>query len=294
MHREDCIIEVFCLISDWLSNYLKTHKITLRRRGPKPKLGDDEVLTMEILGEMWKMDTDTDIHRYFLTHWKSLFPTIGDRSNFSQQSRFLWRIKQLCQADFAQKLLTYSAPLYIVDGFPIPMCNVQRAGRSRLFKGCAEHGYCSSKKLYYFGFKGHLLTTQEGVIVDCTLTPANVDERVAAEDFTHSLSGVLLGDKGYIGKQEYFAQYNIQLETPYRSNMKNQHSKSYERWMKDKRRLIETVISQLSERFNIQKLRARNILNLTARIWRKLLSHTVAVYLHKLHFNQFLTLENVC
>ena len=61
MLREEFIIEVFCLISDWFKNY----PCQLRRRGPKPHLGDDEVLTLEVVGEFLGMDQDKAIHRYF-------------------------------------------------------------------------------------------------------------------------------------------------------------------------------------------------------------------------------------
>ena len=44
------------------------------------------------------------------------------------------------------------------------------------------------------------------------------------------------------------------------------------------RRLVETVIGQLADRFNIEKVRARDLWHLTNRFVRKLLTHTVAVF----------------
>ncbi len=48
------------------------------------------------------------------------------------------------------------------------------------------------------------------------------------------------------------------------------------------RRLIETVISQLSEHFHIEKVRARDLWHLTNRFVRKILAHTIGVFLNKL------------
>lgn len=55
------------------------------------------------------------------------------------------------------------------------------------------------------------------------------------------------------------------------------------------RRLIETVIGQLSvsvarrrHRFNIEKVWARDMWHLTSRLNRKLLAHTVCVWLNRL------------
>ncbi|MGA8164471.1 MAG: IS982 family transposase, partial [Waddliaceae bacterium] len=41
-----------------------------------------------------------------------------------------------------------------------------------------------------------------------------------------------------------------------------------------------TVIGQLSERFHIEKVRARNLWHQASRFWRKLLAHTVCVKLN--------------
>jgi hypothetical protein len=47
------------------------------------------------------------------------------------------------------------------------------------------------------------------------------------------------------------------------------------------RRLIETVIGQLVERFSIEKVWARDLWHLTSRINRKLLAHTVCRWLNR-------------
>jgi hypothetical protein len=39
--------------------------------------------------------------------------------------------------------------------------------------------------------------------------------------------------------------------------------------------LVETVIGQLTERFHIERIRARNLWHLANRVIRKLLAHTV-------------------
>lgn len=49
------------------------------------------------------------------------------------------------------------------------------------------------------------------------------------------------------------------------------------------RRLIETVIGQLVERFHIEKIRARDLWHLTSRINRKILAHTLCVWLNRHH-----------
>jgi len=44
--------------------------------------------------------------------------------------------------------------------------------------------------------------------------------------------------------------------------------------------LVETVIGQLTERFHTERIRARNLWHLANRVIRKLLAHTVGVFLN--------------
>jgi hypothetical protein len=46
------------------------------------------------------------------------------------------------------------------------------------------------------------------------------------------------------------------------------------------RKRIETVISQLEQRFNLAKTRARDVWHLTNQVTRKLLAHTMGVWLN--------------
>ena len=49
-----------------------------------------------------------------------------------------------------------------------------------------------------------------------------------------------------------------------------------------KQRLVETVIGQLAERFEIEKTKARDMWHLTNRFTRKILSHTLCVFINRL------------
>ena len=59
------------------------------------------------------------------------------------------------------------------------------------------------------------------------------------------------------------------------------------------RRKIETVIGQLTDRFNIQKVRAKDLWHLTHRIVRKILSHTLSVILNMKLGNPPIQLETL-
>ncbi len=75
--------------------------------------------------------------------------------------------------------------------------------------------------------------------------------------------------------------YELNLQTPLRCNMKEQRDKNFVHLLTRFRRLIETVIGQLCERFNFEKVRARDMWHLTSRLNRKLFAHTVGVWLNR-------------
>lgn len=56
------------------------------------------------------------------------------------------------------------------------------------------------------------------------------------------------------------------------------------------RKLVETVGSQLTERFQISKIKVKDLWHYQNRIFRKILSHTVGVFLNMQHGNKPLQL----
>ncbi|MBD1944577.1 hypothetical protein H6F50_19815 [Coleofasciculus sp. FACHB-712] len=73
----------------------------------------------------------------------------------------------------------------------------------------------------------------------------------------------------------------IELETALRSNMHDTRDPAWLALLKRLRRLVETVIGQLVERFSIEKVWARDLWHLTSRLNRKLLAHTVCRWLNR-------------
>lgn len=91
MPLEDFIIAVFCCVEQmWQKSPMPAR---LRQRGFAPKLSDSEVITMEIVGEFLGFDSDQQIWKYFRSHWRHWFPSLGSRSTFLRQAANLWYIK---------------------------------------------------------------------------------------------------------------------------------------------------------------------------------------------------------
>ena len=278
MPLEDFIIHIYVLIDDWL----KKEAVILRKAGFTPAFSDAEVITLEIVGEYLGYDKENKSWEYFRKHWLEWFPNLPTRTTYIRQCANLWVVKQNLHQMLCQKMGVMESSVHRVDGFPIPLCNFRRANRCRLFKEEANYGYCASKNMTYYGFQALVVVSSLGVITGFTVMAANHDEAEGVFECLSEQKGLLEGDKGFIRPilKEDLACNGLNLQTPLRRNMKDTRSKAYVTELMRDRRLVETVIGQLTEQFKIQKLRARDQWHLTVRITRKILSHTMAVFLN--------------
>ena len=279
MSLEDFIIHVYVLVDDWF----KKEAVILRKSGFPPAFSDSEVITLEIVGEYLGYDKDKSNWEYFHQHWLEWFPQLPTRTTYVRQCANLWAVKQRLHAMLCEEMGVKESSVHRVDGFPIPLCNFRRANRCQLFQGEADYGHCASKNMTYYGFQALVIVSSVGVITGFTVMAANHDEAEGVFECLSTQRGLLEADKGFIRpilKEDLARGNQLNLQTPLRRNMNDPRPKTYVKELMRDRRLVETVIGQLTEQFNIQKLRARDRWHLTVRITRKILSHTMAVFLN--------------
>jgi hypothetical protein len=106
----------------------------------------------------------------------------------------------------------------------------------------------------------------------------------------------VLGGKGFIGNEtlkEEFKAVDILPHAPLRSNRKDDRPAAVVKRLNNRRRLLETVIGQLAERFKIEKARARDLRHLTVRVGRKLPAHAINCFRHQAAGNPILQFERI-
>ena len=62
---------------------------------------------------------------------------------------------------------------YIIDSFPVALCDTIRILQSKMVKGKKWRGYTASMKRYFYGVKVQLLTTGTGIPIAFCFTPEN-------------------------------------------------------------------------------------------------------------------------
>jgi hypothetical protein len=279
MTLDHFIIAVYC----WIAENIEacTGGKRLRGAGFPPSLPDAEALTIAVVGECLGLDSDKHIWLHFKRHYAEWFPGLRSRPAFVKQCASLLTLKHmLLERLFAD---ARSGPLHMMDGVPMPVMHLARSSRDRCFEGEAAYGYCAAKDEHYYGFLGHVLINDEGRLAGFMFTPAGGSERAALEEMAQGLSGMILADKGLISAplKERLAQIGVDLQTPLRDNMEDTRNPAFLRWIISTRRLVETVIGQLTERFKINAIRVKDMWHFKARVARKLLAHALATLIAK-------------
>jgi len=280
MDRDDFIITVYCLVCEHYQVIKNTHP--LRRGGFAPALSDEEVITMEICGEYFKLSSDKDIFQYFRTHYAHFFPRLRDRSLLVRQAANLWAVKAAIQQRLVQVSGQADDPVQVIDTLPLPVCTYTRAIRDRCFKPEADYGYCAAKKLHYYGFKLGLRVARCGMITWFPLLPARPHDIQLLDDLVEGFAGTVPADKGFIDafRQALLAERGVVLITPPRKRMTTAHSPKLLKACARLRKRVETVGSHLTERFGVARLRVHDLWHYQHRLIRKVLAHTVGVFLN--------------
>jgi len=170
MERDIFIITVFCLVSEQLDILRESYP--MRRGGFAPALSDEEVITMEICGEYFKLSTDKDLFNYFKAHYGDWFPNLKERTLFVRQAANLWQFKALIQQPLANSREQLFADVQVIDTLPVPVCQWVRGRRDKCFPTLADYGYWAAKDFYYYGFKLGLRVSRTGMITSAVLLPA--------------------------------------------------------------------------------------------------------------------------
>ena len=112
-----------------------------------------------------------------------LFAYLPERSRFNRRRRNLCHASETLRC--ALRKCLPDAEVFIVDSFPIRVCDFKRGRASTSPLKCADatgtlatYGKCATKSLgTFFGFRGSLITTVYGLPVDFAIATADTDDR---------------------------------------------------------------------------------------------------------------------
>jgi hypothetical protein len=225
----------------------------LRKSGhqddPQTALTTAEVMTVALVAA-WFFAGNIEVARCYLRD-------SGDIPAMVSKSRLNRRLHAVTHEQWTAVLQTLrdaSERTFLVDSCPMPVCQLVRSRRCRLYQDVAYYGYCAAKQMPFYGLKVHLITTADGQPVEVQLL-AGCGSDIAAlkENLALDLpqGSCLYADKGYNAYRfEDTLQRNKQIVLmPLRkANSKRTRPLDEEAMIRKTRKRIETTFSQVIDR----------------------------------------------
>ncbi len=220
------------------------------------QMSDAEVLTTAIVAALF-FSGKIESSRQFLQE-QGYIPHMLSKSRLNRR---LHRVKHLLLVLFGVLGEIGKAgnedALYLIDSFPLPVCDNIRIARCRLYQDEQYRGYQASKRRYFYGLKVHLLVSAQGVPVEFFLTPGSFADVGALElyDFDLPAGSIIYGDKAYNWYllEDLLAELDIHL-SPMRKKNSKRMPPPWEQFLQARqRKLVETAAS------NVERLLPKHI-----------------------------------
>lgn len=188
---DDKIIATFCLCDDLL-------KGTHHQESSQCHMTDAEVMTTALVAALFFRGNHESAR--IMLKQQGYIPQMLSKSRFSRR---LHRSKDLLVSLFnllgeTWKYLNLEST-YVIDSFPIAVCDNIRIPRSKIYPDEKYRGYKASKKRYFYGLKIHLMVTSDGQPVECFLTHGGLGDVDALKCYAYELpdGSVIYADKAY-------------------------------------------------------------------------------------------------
>jgi len=267
---------IFCDIDDFCKEFFGSEHTHLlpnpnRVRNRCSKMSISELATILVLFQMSHYKTLKDFYQDCIHgELKSYFPSTVSYNRFVE-------LQSSCLTVLSAYLLSHAGEateLYYMDSTTLTVCHNKRIRRHKVFKGIAERG--KSTMGWFYGFKLHLAINHQGELVSFCVTKGNVDDRKQVLHLMRNLNGIVCADKGYISKKltQSLAEQGMTIVTKVRKNMKKKIYSAFETFLLSKRGIIETIIDQLKNWYQLQHTRHRSPINFLVNIVSALAAYT--------------------
>jgi Transposase DDE domain len=152
---------------------------------------------------------------------------------------------------------------YVLDSFPVAVCDNIRIKRCRLIKDEAYRGVMSSKKRYFYGVRVQLLATSDGIPLEFCILPGSLSDLQGMAELAFEMpdEAQIFVDAGYniYEWEDYLRQMQgINLQVPRKANSKRGREPWLELHKSLVRKYVETTIGEVTKLFP-KKIHATNL-----------------------------------
>jgi hypothetical protein len=285
--NETMLITLYCVTDDFIKALMNTKdgqkmiELWKAKRGPQRQLSLSEVLTLNILRFYFHIFDLKAFVRLAKSAYKAYFPHLPNYENFLKAANRSFPYTVL----FLRYLLelnrrTSKNGLFFLDSTALSVCANGNISSHRVTKGYSSRGKTS--KGWFYGFKLHGACDAQGNLVNLRFTAGSEHDSRETESLTDGLTGLFVGDAGYILKHDVFERLfekHKRILAAARKNMKRLMTKE-QGFMLRKRNIIETVWGVLKERYGLVFHLARNIIGLFRHYCYSLLSSMLRPFVY--------------
>lgn len=282
---------VYVVVDDWYQE--EGRRLVRSRPGVKPRCSDSEVLTLEVVRDLEGETRERRWYRTVRANWRELFPHLPERSVLHKRTKSLYRLLDCCRCALRDQLLT-ADPRRLIDGTPVPVCDVSRVGRpdgSSAGRQWQEYGAsigrCAARGWWFYGFKLVLTATLDLLPDRAVLIPAAGDEREAAAALLEP-GLLLIGDRNFSRYasptwRDALDHAGVRVIAPPPRRYAADQDPAERAFLAAIRNRVETLIGLLKSEHGLEDHGARSWWGLLTRVAGVLVAYTVARYC--LHFH---------
>lgn len=240
------IIALYCLVDDVL-------KAIGHRDDSRRFLSDAEVITTALVAARFFGGNQAQSQDYLQE--QGLVPHRLSPSRFNRRIHAVAELMYHLQQQLGQLWMSVSGEMeYLLDSFPIPVCDNIRISQSHLLQGEEYRGYIASKKRYFYGLRIHLVSTQDGIPVEWVFLPGAANDVRGLQTLPLNLppGSQVYADKAFT---DYLVEDNLAEgdKITLRAVRKQNSNRPDLPWLayikQTIRHYIETVFSQITTRF---------------------------------------------
>lgn len=240
------IITIYAITDDLLK--ATGHEDDIRR-----EMTDAEIMTTAVCAAMFFNGNHSKACAYMKDH--RLIPNMLEKSRFNRRLHMLSMLINDLFHQLGMILKEISdCTEYLLDSFPVPMCDNIRIFNVKLIKSEEYRGYIASKKRYFYGVRVQLLTTKNGIPVEFVFLPGSANDVRALNALPLNLSpgSEVYTDSAYTdytAEDDLDQSSQIELKVMRKKNSKRQ-DEPWNQYIKQcTRHYIETVFSAITYTF---------------------------------------------
>lgn len=282
------LVALYCKVCD---DYFNGLCEVAQRISPnyQPVFTDQEVLTIYYSGIQEGLKDKASIYRHASTYWADFFPNLPKYKQFSRRVGRLGNT-MIKHVEILTETGQFNGALgFLMDSMPIILSKNINRKTERILDQEASVGYCSTKKLYYYGVKIHVIGERKLGSVPSPIfvgtTPANVHDLTAFKSIAPDLREMeIYCDKAYCCQEfqnDIAYEQGTLIATPIKK-VKNCSEGAFEKlhnyFISHIRQPIESYFSYLSRKTGIQDgSRIRSLNGLLAHVYGRLASTLINV-----------------